>query len=121
MVDAPLRGQIFEVNWNPARGSEQEGIRPALIVQNDIGNSSSSTTIVVAVTSKAPSKPYPFIVALVGSALPKQSFANCSQIQTIAKVRLGRMMGVASAEVMQHVDEALCYSLRLRSPTGQRP
>ena len=117
MVAAPHRGEIFEVNWNPARGSEQAGIRPALVVQNDIGNSASPTTIVVAVASSRPKKPYPFIVELVGVSLPKVSFANCSQMYTVGKERLGRMMGVAEVGVMQRVDEALCHSLQLPPPT----
>lgn len=116
MVAAPHRGEIFEVNWNPARGSEQARIRPALVVQNDIGNSASPTTIVAAVTSSKPKKPYPFMVGLVGTSLPKVSFANCSQLYTVDKERLGRMMGVAGVDVMQRVDEALCHSLQLPPP-----
>jgi mRNA interferase MazF len=116
MVTAPRRGEIFEVDWNPARGREQAGVRPALIVQNDIGNAASPTTIVAAVTSKAPSKPYPFIVELVGTSLPKVSFANCAQLYTVDKERLGRLMGVAGADVMRRVDEALCHSLQLPAP-----
>jgi mRNA interferase MazF len=116
MVATPHRGEIFEVIWNPAPGSEQAGIRPALIVQNDVGNAASPTTIVAAVTSRAPSKPYPFIVELAGTSLPKVSFANCAQLYTIDKARLGRLMGIAGAEVMQRVDEALCHSLQLPAP-----
>lgn len=121
MVASPRRGEIFAVNWNPAWGGEQAGIRPALVVQNDIGNSASPTTIVVAVTSSRPKKPYPFIVELVGTSLPKVSFANCSQLYTVDKERLGGMMGAAGAEVMQRVDEALCHSLQLPLPDGHHP
>jgi mRNA interferase MazF len=113
MVDAPQRGQVFEVNWDPARGSEQAGIRPALVVQNNIGNSASTTTIVVAITSKEPRKPYPFMVELVDAHLPKRSWANCSQLYTVDKTRLGRMMGSAPADVMVQVDNALVHSLAL--------
>ena len=113
MVAAPLRGQIYQVNWNPARGSEQAGIRPALVVQNDIGNSSSATTIVVAVTTTVPKKPYPFMVELANSHLPRRSFANCAQVYTIDKSRLGNMMGVVDATVMSLVDDALRHSLQL--------
>ncbi len=120
MVTAPHRGEVFAVNWNPARGSGQAGVRPALVVQNDIGNSASPTTIVVAVTSSKPKKPYPFIVELEGAALPKVSFANCSQLYTIDKERLGRTMGAAGADVMQRIDEALCHSLQLPPPDGRR-
>ena len=57
------RGEIYQVNWNPRRGSEQGGIRPALIIQNNIGNKFSPTTI-VATCSTADVKNYPFIVFL---------------------------------------------------------
>jgi mRNA interferase MazF len=113
MVDAPRRGEIFAVNWDPARGSEQAGTRPALVIQNDIGNSTSPTTIVTAVTSKQPRRPYPFMVKLAGAHLPKRSWANCSQLYTIDKARLGSMMGVAPADVMTQVDNALVHSLQL--------
>jgi mRNA interferase MazF len=119
MVEAPHRGEIFAVNWNPARGSEQAGIRPALVVQNDIGNSASPTTIVAAVTSSKPRKPYPFMVELTGTSLPKASFANCAQLYTVDKERLGRMMAIAGEDVMQRIDEALCRSLQLPSPAGR--
>ena len=118
MVTAPKRGHIFEVNWNPARGSEQAGVRPALVVQNDIGNSSAPTTIVAAITSKEPRKPYPFMVELTDAHLPKRSWANCAQLHTIDKTRLGHMMGVASEGVMLRVDEALCHSLQLKPAPG---
>jgi mRNA interferase MazF len=119
MVAAPRRGEIFAVNWNPGRGSEQAGIRPALVVQNDIGNVASPTTIVVAVTTKRPKKPYPFIVEVAGASLPEVSFANCARLYTVDKERLGRMMGVAGADVMRRVDEALCHSLQLPLPAGR--
>jgi mRNA interferase MazF len=116
MVTAPHRGEIFAVNWNPARGSEQAGLRPALVVQNDIGNAASPTTIVVAVTSSKPKKLYPFMVELVGTSLPKVSFANCAQLYTVDTERLGRLVGVAGVDVMRRVDEALCHSLQLPPP-----
>jgi mRNA interferase MazF len=118
MVSAPRRGEIYEVNWDPARGSEQAGIRPALVVQNDVGNSTAPTIAVAAITSKQPSKPYPFIVELVDAHLPMRSFANCSQLYTIDKTRLGRMMGIASADEMRRVNEALCHELGLPIPAG---
>lgn len=116
MVNAPHRGEIYEVDFNPARGSERAGVRPGLVVQNDIGNAFAPTTVVVAVTSKEPGKPYPFIVELVGAALPKRSWAHCAQLYTVDKARLERLMGVADAEAMRRVDVALCHSLRLPDP-----
>ena len=119
MVTAPRRGEIYEVNWNPARGSEQAGLRPALVVQNNVGNSSAPTTVVAAVTSKEPRKPYPFIVELADAHLPKRSWANCSRLYTIDKTRLGRMMGVASDGAMRQVDTALCHALSLPDPVSR--
>ena len=52
MSNFPKRGEIWLVNWNPARGSEQAGKRPALVIQNDIGNEKAPTTIVAAISSK---------------------------------------------------------------------
>jgi mRNA interferase MazF len=109
----PKRGHIFEVNFNPARGSEQAGIRPALVVQNDIGNASSPTTVVVAITSKMPKKRYPFDVWLAPDLLPKPSVVKCDQLMTVANERLGKMMGVVPEEGMREVDEALRRSLQL--------
>jgi mRNA interferase MazF len=111
MVAFPRRGEIYETNFHPSRGSEQAGIRPALIVQNDIGNSASSTTIVAAITSKAPKKLYPFEVALPDDALPKPSWVKCDQLLTVDKDRLGRLMGVLSSDLMREVDDALTHSL----------
>jgi mRNA interferase MazF len=109
----PKRGQVFEVNFNPTRGSEQAGIRPALVVQNDVGNASSPTTVVAAITSKLPKKRYPFDVWLAPDLLPKPSVVKCDQLMTIANERLGRMMAVVPEEGMREVDEALRRSLQL--------
>jgi len=114
MVNAPQRGTIYEVNFNPARGSEQAGIGPALIIQNDAGNSSSSTTIVAAITSSIHGRIYPFEVLLGKGELPKRSMVKCDQIMTVSKERLGKLMGVVPDDVMDEVDEALKHSLGLR-------
>jgi mRNA interferase MazF len=76
------------VNWNPARGSEQAGIRPALVIQNDIGNEKASTTIVVAISSAV--KEYPINVRIdpPEGGLTVASIVKTSQILTIAKDRL---------------------------------
>src|SRR4030042_82644 len=83
------RGEIYWVNWNPARGSEQSGLRPALVIQNDTGNLYSPTTIVAALTT-AINKPYPFTVKVTAkeSGLPKDSTINLAVIMTIDKTRL---------------------------------
>src|SRR4030042_1938470 len=102
------RGEIYWVDWSSARGSEQKGLRPALIIQNDVGNEFSPTTI-VASCSTAFAKSYPFIVpvAAVKSGLPKDCSINLAQIATIDKSRLGDKCGELSAQKMQEVDDAL--------------
>ena len=108
------RGEIYWVYWSPERGSEQSGLRPALIIQNDIGNEYSPTTIVAA-CSKADIKPYPFIVPITRqeSGLPKDCKINLSAILTIDKSCLGDKCGKLSQEKMAEVDEAIKKSLAL--------
>jgi len=115
-VIEPRRGEIYEVDWDPARGHEQAGVRPALVVQNDIGNRFSPTTIVAAVTSRPPKKPYPFEIEVPRDVLPRPSWANCSHLTTIDKKRLGRRMGALSAGQMLALDEALSHSLGIPRP-----
>ena len=108
------RGEIYWVDWNPGRGSEQKGKRPALIVQNDIGNEFSPTTI-VASCSTAIVKKFPFIVTVTAkeSGLPKDCTINLAQICTIDKTRLCRKCGNLSQKKMEEVDEAIRKSLGL--------
>ena len=115
MSTSPRRGEVYEVEWRPARGHEQSGLRPAVIVQNDIGNRFSATTIVVAVTSRPPKKPYPFEIEIPDGVLPKPSWANCAHLYTIDKRRLGRLMGVLSGQSVAALDDALRASLGLAS------
>ena len=71
------RGEIWMVNFNPGRGSEQTGVRPALIIQNDIGNQYASTTVVAAITTTI--KKYPVTVLLPESCTKKGTPLPCSQ------------------------------------------
>ena len=64
------RGEIYWVDFDPVKGSEQSGLRPALIVQQDLGNEYSPTTVVAAITRRVPPKPYPFIVVLEPDSSP---------------------------------------------------
>ncbi|MGB9867943.1 MAG: type II toxin-antitoxin system PemK/MazF family toxin [Bacillota bacterium] len=109
------RGDIFLVDFNPARGSEQAGFRPALVVQNDVGNKHSPTTIVVAI-STAREKVYPFLVPLRAGegGLDRDSMVNTSQILTVDKSRLMKKLGNLSAERMRQVDRASKISLGLQ-------
>ncbi len=110
---APRRGEIYEVDWHPSRGHEQAGVRPALVVQNDVGNRAAPTTIVAAVTSRAPKKPYPFEVEIPGGVLPRPSWVNCAHLVTIDKGRLRRRLGALPDGALAALDEALRHSLGL--------
>jgi mRNA interferase MazF len=108
------RGEVYWVDWSPARGSEQVGKRPALIVQNNTGNQLSPTTIVVALTTRTMKRRYPFHVPVPRGVLPKEGTIMCEQIMTVDQSRLvGPRMALLSDEVMAEVDEALRRSLGL--------
>lgn len=114
MLSEVERGEIYWVNWEPARGSEQKGQRPALVIQNDIGNKFSSTTIVATCSTKF-TKPYPFqvLVEAQDSGLPTDCIIDLGQIVTIDKSRLVRKCGKLSKEKMHEVNKALEVSLGL--------
>jgi mRNA interferase MazF len=99
------------VNFSPGRGSEQRWIRPALVIQNDVGNLYAAATIVAAITSTI--KIYPVTVALKKGqgGLSKSSMVNLAQILTLDKSRLQRRVGTLATEVMRKVDAAIETSL----------
>jgi mRNA interferase MazF len=103
------RGDIYWVDFGNPTGSEQGGRRPALIIQNDIGNKSSTTTIIAAITSTQYNKKYPFLVEITKeeSGLPKDSTVNLAQIRTISAARLINLIGRLSPNKMLEVDEAI--------------
>lgn len=88
MTGFPKRGEIWVVNWNPARGSEQAGRRPALIIQNDIGNEKAPKTIVAAISSTVRKYPMNVEVRPPEGGLKRASIIKTSQILTISKERL---------------------------------
>ncbi|MEA3339271.1 MAG: type II toxin-antitoxin system PemK/MazF family toxin [Chloroflexota bacterium] len=121
------RGEIYWVEFDPVKGSEQGGLRPALVVQQNVGNQYSSTTVVVAITRTLPPRSYPFVVVVKPeeSGLPDRSAINCSQIATIQKDEPGsrlrpwpgerkvRPIGQLSAGKMAEIDQAIKYNLGL--------
>lgn len=115
MTASPKRGDIFWIDFNPARGVEQKGRRPALIVQNDLGNRHSSCTVVAAVSSTVLPKAYPFTVPLAkGQAnLPRSGHVNCAQLLTLDLQRLKGRIGALDDETMRKVEAALRYELGL--------
>jgi len=109
----PKRGEVWLVNWNPARGSEQAGKRPALVIQNDIGNEKASTTIVAAISSSV--KDYPMNVKIEPpeGGLNLASIVKTSQILTVDKKRLEKRIGRLSKEKIEKVNQAIKLSLDL--------
>lgn len=109
------RGEIYLADLDPVRGSEQAGTRPVLIIQNDIGNQYSSTTIVAAITSRISKKHLSTHVEISAgeSGLPKDSVILLEQIRTLDKVRLIKKMGDLPFPKMREVSTALHKSLDL--------
>lgn len=109
------RGDIFFANLNPVVGSEQGGTRPVLVLQNDIGNRHSPTTIVAAVTSRIKKAKLPTHVELTKemSRLDKDSVVLLEQLRTIDKRRLKERVAHLSDDTMSRIDRALEISLGL--------
>lgn len=107
------RGELYYADLNPVIGSEQGGMRPVLIVQNDIGNRYSPTVIVVAVTSQIRKAKLPTHIELEPDSfgLPRASVVLAEQVRTIDKKRLRQRIGVLPDELMLLVDQALRLSL----------
>ena len=107
------RGDIFYADLSPVVGCEQGGIRPVLVIQNDIGNRYSSTVIVVAITSKL-KKELPTNVEIgCMEPLQKNSVVLLEQIRTIDRIRLLEYIGSLSDLRMISIDQALSLSLGL--------
>ena len=113
------RGDIFYADLSPVVGSEQGGVRPVLIVQNDTGNKHSPTVIAAAITSQTGKARLPTHITLAaGSAgLPKDSIVLLEQVRTLDKRRLREHMGRADERVMRQVDNAIAVSVGLQTDT----
>lgn len=112
----PRRGEIWDVNWSPGRGAEQQGTRPALIVQNDRGNASSSYPLTIVVSMSRTERELPLHIRITPNqlnGLTDFTDVKCEQIMTIEKSRLLRRRGVITPEEMQRVDHAMRISLNL--------
>ncbi len=107
------RGELYYADLNPVVGSEQGGVRPVLVLQNDVGNKFSPTIIAAATTSKLTKAKLPthIQVAVENSPLPKNSIVLLEQIRTIDKSRIKEKIGELSADVMKQIDTALLVSL----------
>ena len=109
------RGEFFLANLEPTKGSEQGGIRPVLIIQNDTSNTYSPVTIIAAITSKIFDKEYPtnVFIAKQESKLDKDSTILLNQIRTIDKKRLIKKISNLNCQIMMKVDMAIKVSLGL--------
>ena len=109
------RGDIFFADLSPVVGSEQGGIRPVLIVQNDIGNKYSPTVICAAITSQMNKAKLPTHIALSAPdyGLPRDSVVLLEQIRTLDKRRLRERMGRVDGELMERIDAAIAVSFGL--------
>ena len=113
------RGDIFYADLSPVIGSEQGGVRPVLVVQNDVGNKYSPTVIAAAITSRMDKAKLPTHIELSARSygLSRDSVVLLEQIRTIDKSRLRERMGQLDESTMTKVDNAIAVSFGL----GGRP
>ena len=120
MVGKPFRGMVVEVSLDPVVGHEQGRSRPCVVVQNDVGNRFSTTTIVVPLTDAAHIKvPSPIYVLIRkgDGGTTKDSIALCDQIRTVDQRRFRSVCGALASETMTKLDAALLISLGLPGAT----
>ena len=107
------RGEIYRADLDPVGGSEQGGVRPVLIIQNDTGNQHSPTVIVAAITGrkKKPHMPVHVLITAEESGLPMDSVVLTEQVRTLEKSRLTRYLGRLTEDAMARIDQALARSI----------
>ena len=107
------RGEVYYVNLEPVVGSEQGGIRPCVVIQNDVGNNCSPTTIVAPMTERDKKELPTHVFVSEDDSVSRSSIILLKQIKTVDKSRMKDFLGRLSEETMQKVDEALRISLAL--------
>lgn len=106
------RGDLYYADLSPVVGSEQGGVRPVVVIQNDVGNKYSPTTIIAPITSQRKKTNMPtHVPASHRTDLPKDSVVLLEQIRTIDKKRLQEKIGDFEDEVMEDIDKALSVSI----------
>ncbi len=108
------RNEIYYADLNPVKGSEQGGIRPVLVIQNDTGNKHSPTTIVAAITSKEEKAKLPTHAEVGSCGVERKSLALLEQIRTIDKSRLIKYVGELDGATVKEINEAISISLGLK-------
>ncbi|MGZ5192007.1 MAG: type II toxin-antitoxin system PemK/MazF family toxin [Flavisolibacter sp.] len=108
----PRRGEIWQVSLEPVLGHEIGKTRPALLISNDKNNEYSSTVTLIPITSSI-GKIYPFEVflSMTESGLPLDSKLKCSQIRTVDKLRLFKVVGLVSDEILKKVENSILIHL----------
>ncbi len=102
-----LRGDVRWADLNPVRGREQAGLRPVLIISQDVFNQRSETVIAMAITSQAQYAGFPLTFEIKSTRLPKQSWVKISQIRTLSTERIGKKIGAISSEELEEIVEGL--------------
>jgi len=102
-----LRGEVYWANLDPAKGREQSGQRPVLVLSQDVFNDRSGVVIAVALTSQPPKAGFPLTFPLSTPTLPKRSWVKISQIRTLSQERLGKRIAKISPEEINLVIEGL--------------
>lgn len=121
MRKAIRRGDLFYADLNPVIGSEQGGIRPVLVIQNDVGNHFSPTVVAAAITSRKAKNSLPTHILLENvPGLAPTSLLLLEQLRTIDRKRLRGYIGRISKEKMLEVDAALAISIGIGYPSERR-
>ena len=102
-----LRGEVYWADLNPVRGREQAGLRPVLILSQELFNRKSETVIAMAITSRPQKAGFPLTMALPAEMLPKPSWVKISQIRTISIDRLGKRIAALGPEMLDQVVDGL--------------
>jgi len=102
-----LRGDVRWADLNPIRGREQAGLRPVLIISQDIFNQRSETVIAMAITSQEQGAGFPLTLEIKSTRLPKRSWVKMSQIRTLSIERIGKKTGSVSSEELEIIIEGL--------------
>ncbi|MCQ2442825.1 MAG: type II toxin-antitoxin system PemK/MazF family toxin [Oscillospiraceae bacterium] len=117
METSVKRGDIFYADLSPVVGSEQGGVRPVLIIQNDMGNRHSPTVIAAAITSQMNKAKLPTHIELIDQhcGLTRDSVVLLEQIRTLDKRRLRERMGHLEGQMMDEVDQAIAVSFGIQA------
>ncbi len=102
-----LRGEIRWADLNPVRGEEQAGLRPVVILSQDVFNQRSGTVIAMAITSQPQRAGFPLPLELDSEELPKRSWVKISQIRTLPTERIGKKIGMITPEELDQIVEGL--------------